>query len=200
MPESRNLRLGRRRNGVVTATPSEKPATALQPDVLLPSHPNRALRSLQTPLWDQADEKDPGEELPSSKVWKRNHSDPSARGELLLSCSYTKVTLQIRAPPAPRPLFDKKINCSGRQSPSLQRQPPTQHAGLLEHLNNVQVGARRGRQQIFAINQLSGLVYSLPKPTSGITGDEASFFPQPKTKSSNSVTDTVRCAQRLAEL
>lgn len=156
------------------------------------------------PLWDQASEKGPREELPSSKFWKRNHSDPSVQGEFLLNCSYTKVTLQTRAPPALRPLFDKIFLLTVSKlfwetDPLTSTPAPMQHAGLLEHMNNVQVGACRGRQ-IFAINQLSGLVYSLPRLTSGSTGDEATFFLQPKMKPSKSVTDTARRAQRLAEL
>lgn len=50
-------------------------------------------------------------------------------------------------------------------------------------------GSTVGSQQIFAINQLSGWVYSLPKLTSGINGDAASFMLQTKIKSSNVMTD-----------
>lgn len=172
--------------------PTRHPA-AFPPKPSSPQPPN--------PLWDQASEKGPREELPSSKFWKRNHSDPSVQGELLLSCSSTKVTLQTRAPPALRPLFDKifllRVSKLFWETEPLTSKPaPTQHAGLLEHMNNVQVGACQGRQ-ISAINQLSGLVYLLPRPTSGSAGDEASFFLQPKTKPSKPVIDTARCARRL---
>lgn len=97
------------------------------------------------------------------------------QGECLWSCCRATVLLADTHSSDPKSAAVRpKGPCPGRCIPT----------GLPEGLNSIQGGAHWGIQQIFAINQLSGVIYLVPKLTSGLSGDDTSVLLLPKAEHS----------------